>query len=179
MLNTPSNNLVLNDDFLPMVKRLEECLSYLGEHVSVVALQLASDTGFNEFGADTRRSLQRDFKDAELYLIRYQQCMTRSMTLIKIYFVNTIKSLGLEVGAKLAQRVRQFEATRSHASPGYVSCRADRRRTSRTPPLTLCSTPSSPHSQTRFARSSPSWRRACLPAQTTLRRCLQNVTRPG
>jgi hypothetical protein len=31
--------------------------------------------------------------------------MTRSMTLIKIYFVNTIKALGQEVGAKLAQRV--------------------------------------------------------------------------
>jgi hypothetical protein len=34
MLNTPSNNLVLSEEFLPMVKRLEECLDYLGEHVS-------------------------------------------------------------------------------------------------------------------------------------------------
>lgn len=107
---------------------------------------LGSDTTVNKFGADARHSLQRDFKDAELYLIRYQQCMTRSMTLIKIYFVNTIKSLGLEVGAKLAQRVRQFKATRPPESRlGYASCRADRRRTSRTPPPTLCCTPSSLH----------------------------------
>lgn len=34
MLNSPSHTLVLSDDFLPMVKRLEECLGYLGEHVS-------------------------------------------------------------------------------------------------------------------------------------------------
>lgn len=47
MLNTPSNNLVLNDDFLPMVKRLEECLSYLGEHVSGSQLIMADTTSKN------------------------------------------------------------------------------------------------------------------------------------
>jgi hypothetical protein len=31
--------------------------------------------------------------------------MTRSMTLIKIYFVNTIKATGQEVSRKLAERV--------------------------------------------------------------------------
>lgn len=34
MLNNPGNDLVLNPQFLPMVKRLEECITYLGEHVS-------------------------------------------------------------------------------------------------------------------------------------------------
>lgn len=34
LLNSPNPSLVLNDEFLPMVKRLEECLGYLGEHVS-------------------------------------------------------------------------------------------------------------------------------------------------
>lgn len=33
MLNNPGNDLVLKPDFLPMVKRLDECISYLGEHV--------------------------------------------------------------------------------------------------------------------------------------------------
>ncbi|WVR00004.1 hypothetical protein IAU59_007146 [Kwoniella sp. CBS 9459] len=78
MLNNPGNNLVLSPDFLPMVKRLDECLGYLGEH--------------------------RDFKDAELYLIRYQQCMTRSMTLIKLYFVAIVKALGQEVSKRLLDK---------------------------------------------------------------------------
>ncbi|OCF37934.1 hypothetical protein I316_00158 [Kwoniella heveanensis BCC8398] len=78
MLNNPGNNLVLSPDFLPMVKRLDECLGYLGEH--------------------------RDFKDAELYLIRYQQCMTRSMTLIKLYFVAIVKALGQEVSKRLMDK---------------------------------------------------------------------------
>lgn len=34
MLNNPGNNLVLSEGFLPMVKRLDECLGYLGQHVS-------------------------------------------------------------------------------------------------------------------------------------------------
>jgi len=37
--------------------------------------------------------------------MRYQQCMTRSMTLIKIYFINTMKAIGQEVSRKLAERV--------------------------------------------------------------------------
>ena len=36
MLNTPGNNLVLSEEFLPMVKRLDECIGYLGEHVRVL-----------------------------------------------------------------------------------------------------------------------------------------------
>ena len=45
-------------------------------------------------------SIQRNFKDAEIYLIRFQQCLTRSMTLIKMYFVNTITALGNDVASK-------------------------------------------------------------------------------
>jgi hypothetical protein len=48
---------------------------------------------------------QRDFKDAEVYLLRYQQCMTRSMTLIRIFFVNAVKSLGQEVSKRLSDKV--------------------------------------------------------------------------
>jgi hypothetical protein len=44
---------------------------------------------------------QRDFRDAEIYLIRYQQCMTRSMTLIKLYVVNALRSLGQEVQKRI------------------------------------------------------------------------------
>ena len=34
MLNNSSGDLVLSADFLPMVKRLDECIGYLGDHVS-------------------------------------------------------------------------------------------------------------------------------------------------
>ncbi|CAK9781075.1 Sec34-domain-containing protein [Cutaneotrichosporon oleaginosum] len=78
MLNNPGNDLVLHPDFLPMVRRLDECISYLGEN--------------------------RDFKAAELYLIRYQQCMTRSMTLIRLHFVAAIKALGMEIQKRVTDK---------------------------------------------------------------------------
>jgi len=96
MLNSSANDLVLSQDFLPMVKRLDECIGYLTDHVSHLPRSLADD--------------QRDFKDAEVFLLRYQQCMTRSMTLIKIYFVNTIKFTGQEVSRKLAERAQSETA---------------------------------------------------------------------
>lgn len=37
MLNNPSGELVLSADFLPMVKRLDECIGYLGDHVRLPA----------------------------------------------------------------------------------------------------------------------------------------------
>ncbi|KAK8854795.1 hypothetical protein IAR55_003534 [Kwoniella newhampshirensis] len=95
MLNNPGNNLVLSPDFLPMVKRLDECLGYLGEH--------------------------RDFKDAELYLIRYQQCMTRSMTLIKFYFVGALKALGQEVGRRIGDKGLSETATQALIYTKFVS----------------------------------------------------------
>jgi len=96
MLNNPGNNLVLSEEFLPMVKRLDECIGYLAEHVRDSPSRTSPLT----------LPSKRDFKDAELYLIRYQQCMTRSMTLIKIHFVNAIKALGQEVGKRLIDKVR-------------------------------------------------------------------------
>nr|ODO02272.1 hypothetical protein L204_01004 [Cryptococcus depauperatus CBS 7855] len=80
ILNNPGNNLVLDPDFLPMVKRLEECIGYLEDH--------------------------RDFRDAELYLIRYQQCLTRSMTLIKLHFVGAMKNLGQEIKKRMTDQAR-------------------------------------------------------------------------
>ncbi|WRT68392.1 uncharacterized protein IL334_005368 [Kwoniella shivajii] len=95
MLNSPGNNLVLSPDFLPMVKRLDECLSYLGEH--------------------------RDFRDAELYLIRYQQCMTRSMTLIKLYFVSVVKAMGQEIGKRLGDKGLSENAAQALLYTKFIS----------------------------------------------------------
>ncbi|KAK4049565.1 Golgi transport complex subunit 3 [Microbotryomycetes sp. JL201] len=76
MLNLPGEELVLQEDFLNLLDRLDACLEYL--------------------------KANRDFKDAELYIIRFQQCLTRSMTLIKMYFVSTIRRLTQEVSDKMA-----------------------------------------------------------------------------
>jgi hypothetical protein len=56
----------------------------------------------------TPTTMQRDFRDSELYIIRYQQCLTRSMTLVKMHFVTQIKLLGAEISRKMADRVSRF-----------------------------------------------------------------------
>lgn len=78
ILHNPGEDLVLSEGFLGMVETLDRCLTYLREH--------------------------RDFKDAEIYLIRYQQCLTRSMTLIKMYFISAVKNLGGEVQRRIGER---------------------------------------------------------------------------
>ncbi|KAI5477958.1 Golgi complex component Cog3 [Pseudohyphozyma bogoriensis] len=75
MLNLPGETLVLQDDFLNMLDRLDVSLDYL--------------------------KANRDFKDAEIYIIRFQQCLTRAMTLIKMYFVSVIRKLTSEVQEKM------------------------------------------------------------------------------
>jgi len=54
----------------------------------------------------TNGSLQRHFKEAEIYLLRYQQCMTRAMTLIKMYFVGSLRALSTDIARRLAENVR-------------------------------------------------------------------------
>ncbi|GAA5865630.1 hypothetical protein JCM3774_002078 [Rhodotorula dairenensis] len=76
MLNLPGEDLVLNDDFLNLVDRLDACLDYLHQHP--------------------------DFVDQEIYTIRFQQCLTRAMTLIKMYFVSTVRRIAAQVQDKMA-----------------------------------------------------------------------------
>ncbi|KAJ1984180.1 Golgi transport complex subunit 3 [Dimargaris verticillata] len=49
-------------------------------------------------------STQPIYKDAELYLLKFQQNLTRGLTLIKLYFVNHLRSLGTEVTKKIADK---------------------------------------------------------------------------
>lgn len=95
MLNNPGEELVLSDGFLSMVERLDSCLTYLQSHVSATFDQSRIQSPRSH--PDDLRYSQRDFGDAEIYIIRYQQCMTRSMTLIKLYLVSSLKNLGQEV----------------------------------------------------------------------------------
>ncbi|KAG9011516.1 Golgi transport complex subunit 3 [Tulasnella sp. 427] len=78
MLNHPGDGLVLQDDFLFMVERVDVCIEYLESH--------------------------REFKESQLYLMRYQHCLTRAMTLIKIHCVNSLKALASEIYKRLTSQ---------------------------------------------------------------------------
>ncbi|KAG1715625.1 hypothetical protein ID866_1549 [Astraeus odoratus] len=78
MLNHPGESLVLQTDFLYMVERVDICIEYLKAH--------------------------RYFKEAEVYLLRFQQCMTRAMTLIKMFFVGSLRALTADVSKRLSEK---------------------------------------------------------------------------
>ncbi|MBW0475108.1 hypothetical protein O181_014823 [Austropuccinia psidii MF-1] len=67
--------IVKSNEFLPMVERLDLCLEFMRTN--------------------------RHFRDADLYLVRFQQCLIRAMTLIKLHYTNLIRSLGYQVQEKL------------------------------------------------------------------------------
>ncbi|KAI0058733.1 Sec34-domain-containing protein [Artomyces pyxidatus] len=78
MLNHPGESLVLQTDFLYMAERVDICIDFLKAH--------------------------RHFKEAEVYLLRFQQCMTRAMTLIKMYFIGSLRALTQDVSRRLSEK---------------------------------------------------------------------------
>jgi hypothetical protein len=78
MLNHPGESLVLQTDFLYMVERVDICIDYLKAH--------------------------RYYKEAEIYLLRFQQCMTRAMTLIRMFFVGSLRALTADVSRRLSEK---------------------------------------------------------------------------
>ncbi|EPB84249.1 hypothetical protein HMPREF1544_08969 [Mucor circinelloides 1006PhL] len=71
LFNSPGDDICLQPDFIPMLVKLDECIKYMQDHHS--------------------------YRDSELYLMRFRQCMTRGITLIKMYVVSTLKTLGYDV----------------------------------------------------------------------------------
>ncbi|KAI0029372.1 Sec34-like family-domain-containing protein [Vararia minispora EC-137] len=78
MLNHPGESLVLQTDFLYMVERVDVCIDFLRQH--------------------------RHYKEAEVYLVRFEQCMTRAMTLIKMFFVGSLRALSQDISKRLAEK---------------------------------------------------------------------------
>ncbi|KAF8638150.1 hypothetical protein AX17_002407 [Amanita inopinata Kibby_2008] len=78
MLNHPGESLVLQTDFLYMVERVDICIDFLKNH--------------------------RHYKEAEIYLLRFQQCMTRAMTLIKMFFVGSLRALSADISRRMAEK---------------------------------------------------------------------------
>ena len=48
--------------------------------------------------------IQPKFKDAEFYQSRYRQCMTRALTLIKVYVSNEMRDLAADVTKRLSAK---------------------------------------------------------------------------
>ncbi|KAF8629303.1 hypothetical protein AX15_003520 [Amanita polypyramis BW_CC] len=78
MLNHPGESLVLQTDFLYMVERVDICIDFLKNN--------------------------RHYKEADLYLLRFQQCMTRAMTLIKMFFVGSLRALSADISKRMSER---------------------------------------------------------------------------
>lgn len=78
MLNHPGDDLVLQPDFLIMVERVDICLEFLQSH--------------------------RNYREADIYILRFQQCLIRAMSLIKIFFTASIRTLSSEVERHLAEK---------------------------------------------------------------------------
>jgi len=46
-------------------------------------------------------SHQLRYKDSELYLMKFRQCMTRGLTLVKMYFIDTLQVTVTEITQKI------------------------------------------------------------------------------
>lgn len=105
MLNHPGDSLVLQTDFLYMVERVDVCIDFLKAHVRPSSSPIRSSSAHLP---SSRHGIQRHFREAELYLLRFQQCMTRAMTLIKMFFVGSLRALTQDITRRLSEKVRPF-----------------------------------------------------------------------
>ncbi|EAU90936.2 COG3 protein [Coprinopsis cinerea okayama7 len=78
MLNHPGEQLIYQSDFLYMVEKVDICIEFLKS--------------------------RRHYKEAEVYLLRFQQCMTRAMTLIKMNFVGSLRALSSDISRRLSEK---------------------------------------------------------------------------
>ena len=103
MLNHPGESLVLQIDFLYMVERVDLCIEYFRQHVRIYPLEPARSLISRQ---------QKNFRESDLYLLRFQQCMTRAMTLIKMYFVGSLRALTADISRRLSEK--DVSATAQH-----------------------------------------------------------------
>lgn len=73
-LVSSGNSVVRTGRITTMLIQLQECLEFLATH--------------------------ENYKDSEVYIIRYRQCMTRGLTLVRNYLIDYIKKRGEEAYAK-------------------------------------------------------------------------------
>ena len=112
LINTPGDAVVLHDRFVPSLTRLDQCLAYVEANVrswdsawrsppfacrTFARVFTVSMPGWLR-GRRTPR-MQSSFRDAELYKMKFRQCLTRGLTLIKLYVADVLKALLTELTA--------------------------------------------------------------------------------
>ncbi|KAK9366810.1 Sec34-like family-domain-containing protein [Lipomyces kononenkoae] len=85
-LNTPGTDFVKQDGFRLMLASLDQCIDYMDTHPNFISV--------------------------ELYQMRFRQCMTRALTLIRVYFVNSIREVTNDVQSRIAAKALN-DATQS------------------------------------------------------------------
>ncbi|CAG85834.2 DEHA2C02640p [Debaryomyces hansenii CBS767] len=85
-LTSPGNNLIKRKSFQDILNKLDKSIEFIDKHPQ--------------------------FKDIELYKVRFRQCMTRSLTLIRNYLINELKTLHDGIYSKL-NRSNSEEAARN------------------------------------------------------------------
>ena len=98
MLNTPGESLVLDPKFIPMLQKLDQCLAFVSGH--------------------------GHYKESNLYAMRYRQALTRSLTLIKLYFVDSIRTLQNDVAIKASAKSKELLPENIQISLFYVRFKA-------------------------------------------------------
>ncbi|TFK18234.1 hypothetical protein FA15DRAFT_760714 [Coprinopsis marcescibilis] len=78
MLSHPGEQLIYQGDFVYMAEKVDICVEVL--------------------------KTKRHFKEAEVYLLRFQQCMTRAMILIKMNFVGSLRALSSDISKRLSEK---------------------------------------------------------------------------
>ncbi|KAI9314096.1 Sec34-like family-domain-containing protein [Dichotomocladium elegans] len=97
LFNSPGEGVCLHPDFVPMLQKLDDCIEYMQQHLK--------------------------YRDAELYLMRFRQCMTRGMTVIKMYLVASVKTLGYDVYKKLSTKSSDLQSMSKQTTLLYVKFR--------------------------------------------------------
>lgn len=94
-LHKPGTEFVRTKGFLEMLDILDQCLEFCNRYVS---------SEFSQLVYSEAHWRQPDFRDTATYIAKFRQSMTRALTLIRVYFVTTIKDIAAEVDKKLAGR---------------------------------------------------------------------------
>ncbi|RXW24322.1 hypothetical protein EST38_g1510 [Candolleomyces aberdarensis] len=87
MLNHPGEQLIYQGDFLYMVEKVDICIEFL--------------------------RARRHYKESEIYLLRFHQCLTRAMTLIKMNFIGSLRALSSDI----SKRITASSSSTSSSAP--------------------------------------------------------------
>ncbi|KAK9462834.1 Sec34-like family-domain-containing protein [Lipomyces oligophaga] len=85
-LNVPGTDFVAHEGFKQMLATLDRCIEYTETHPN--------------------------FNGIDLYQMRFKQCMTRALTLIRVYFINSIREVTNDVQSRIAAKALN-DATQS------------------------------------------------------------------